>query len=42
MDTFVLQVERDVTKNLINIDHYMRDLKKHALIEYQDLSNKES
>jgi len=34
MDNFISQIEVDIHKNLINIDHYMRDLKKHALVEY--------
>jgi len=42
MDSFVSQVEMDIHKNLINIDHYMRDLKKHALVEYQELYQKET
>ena len=33
MNEFVNKVEKDITKNLINVDHYMRDLKKHALSE---------
>ena len=36
-DAFVKEVEEDIRKNHINIDHYMRDLRKHALIEYNDL-----
>jgi hypothetical protein len=42
MDSFVSSVENDILKNLINIDHYMRDLKKHALAEYQELYQKEN
>jgi hypothetical protein len=42
MDSFVNEVEMDIHKNLINIDHYMRDLKKHAIVEYQELNQKES
>lgn len=41
MDTFVSQYEVDVHKNLINIDQYMKDLKKHALAEYNELYHKE-
>ena len=35
-DTFVTQVENDSNK-IINIDQYMRDLKRHALSEYKQL-----
>ena len=31
---FENEVEMDIHKNPITIDHYMRDLKKHALEEY--------
>ena len=34
MDVFVNQIQKDIEKNLINIDQYMKDLKKHALTEY--------
>ena len=37
MDNFVSQYEMDIHKNLINIDQYMKDLKKHALAEYSEL-----
>lgn len=41
MDNFVSQYEMDIHKNLINIDQYMKDLKKHALAEYSELYQKE-
>ena len=41
MSNFVDQYEKDIHKNLINIDQYMKDLKKHALAEYNDLYKKE-
>ena len=41
MTEFINKVEKDITKNLINVDHYMRDLKKHALHEYQELYKRE-
>lgn len=31
LDEFQSEVDEDIMKNLINIDHYMRDLRKHAL-----------
>ena len=34
MDCFCNSIQKDIEKNLINIDQYMKDLKKHALTEY--------
>jgi hypothetical protein len=42
MDHFCNNIQKDIEKNLINIDQYMKDLKKHALTEYQELYLKES
>ena len=42
MDYFCNQIQKDIEKNLINIDQYMKDWKKHALTEYQDLYHKEA
>mgnify|MGYP001262193226 CR=1 FL=1 len=32
--SFIVIVEEDLSKNLTNIEMYMRDLKRHALNEY--------
>ena len=40
IDAFLGQVEQDSTK-IINIDQYMRDLKRHALSEYKTLYERE-
>lgn len=37
VDAFQKEIDEEIRKNHINIDHYMRDLRKHALIEYNDL-----
>ena len=38
-EQFTKEVETDINKGvqLLNIDYYMRDLKKHALEEYQEV-----
>jgi hypothetical protein len=38
-DQFNKDVETDINKgvSLLNIDYYMRDLKKHALEEYDEV-----
>ena len=38
LESFIRIVEEDLTKNLTNIDMYMRDLKRHALSEYTNLA----
>ena len=35
-------MDKDIHKKLVNIDQYMKDLKKHAISEYHDLSNFEN
>ncbi|CDW90482.1 UNKNOWN [Stylonychia lemnae] len=40
IQTFMSQVEQDTTKT-VSIDQYMRDLRKHALQEYEKLFEKE-
>ena len=41
MQNFILNVDQDIHKKLINIDQYMKDLKKHANHEYDELFEKE-
>lgn len=36
-DLFVKEVDEDMRQNQTKIDIYMRDLRKHALVEYNDL-----
>jgi hypothetical protein len=41
-ENFVKNVERDINgKNGIDIDSYLKDLKRHSMQEYNDLYNKE-
>ena len=35
-------VDKDIQKKLVNIEQYMKDLKKHAISEYHDLYNFEN
>lgn len=35
-------VDKDIHKKLVNIDQYMKDLKKHAINEYHELFNFEN
>lgn len=39
-EQFTKEVEQDINKGvqLLNIDYYMRDLKKHAIEEYNEVT----
>ncbi len=41
MEAFLQHVDQDIHNKLINIDQYMKDLKKHANNEYNELYFKE-